>query len=166
MKKFKTLLSIVLVITLIACQESDDVDLNEITGTYAGTLTSNLSSKSSSSKSTNSATAVVSMVGAQIEVHCYGENFDESVMLDIYHDNDKVMVCFTGNDFENMYGHMLGQGNMNGNMHKNNTEWMQHLNDEHQDGDEHFGNFDGQHHSFDFTFKMPNGDFHFQGTKE
>jgi len=165
MGKFKTLLSVILIFTIISCQESDDLNLNGITGTYTGTLTSNLSNKSNSSKATNTATSIVRMVGEQIEVHCFGDDFDETVMLDIYHDNDRVLVCLTGNEFENMYGHMLGQGNMGGNMH-NNTEWGNHLNNEHQEGDEHFGNFDMQHHLFNYTFKMNNGDFHFQGTKE
>ena len=170
MEKLKILLSVILIFTIISCQESDDVNLNGITGTYTGTLTSNLSNKSNSSKATNTATSIVRMVGEQIEVHCFGDDFDETVMLDIYHDNDRVLVCLTGNEFENMYGHMLGQGNMGGNMHNsnnnNNTEWENHLNNEHQEGDEHFGNFDMQHHLFDYTFKMNNGDFHFQGTKE
>ena len=64
---------------------------------------------------------------------------------------------------------MLGQGHMNGgmmgDMQNNETEWMHHLNDEHQDGDEHFGGFDLQHHAFDYTFRMSNSANHFQGVK-
>ena len=63
-----------------------------------------------------------------------------------------------------MYGHMMGQGHMNGNMHNSGSEWMQHLNNEHEDSDEHFGGFDMQHRSFKYTFRMSNGDFHFQGS--
>ena len=54
---------------------------------------------------------------------------------------------------------------MNGNMQNMSSEWMQHLNNEHQDDDEHFGGFNMQNHSFEYTFKMENGEFHFQGTK-
>ena len=54
---------------------------------------------------------------------------------------------------------------MHGNMQHNSSEWMQHLNNEHQEGDEHFGSFDMQHHSFNYTFRMSNGDFHFEGTR-
>lgn len=162
----KTILSISFVLLLFSCEKSDDLNLNEITGTYIGTLTTDISSKSSStSKIIQTATAVVSDVGGQIEVHCYDEDFDVTIILDFYHHSDRIMVCQTGDDFENMYGHSLGHGDMNGNMHNNSTEWMQHLDNEHQNGDEHFGGFDMQDHSFNYTFKMNNGDFHFQGTK-
>jgi len=165
MKNVKIFLSFILALSFFGCENDDDLFPNEITGTYTGSITSDLSNKSNSSKTTNSATAIVTKVGDKIEVHCFDENFDETVMLGTYHNDDAVMVCLTGNDFENMYGHMMGQGNMNGNMHSNGTEWQRHLNNEHQDGDEHFGNFDMQHHSFNYTFRMSNGDFHFQGTK-
>jgi len=71
------------------------------------------------------------------------------------------MVCLTGDDFENMYGNMMGGGNMN----NHGNGWMQHLNNNHQEGDEHYGYFNMQH-QFEFTFKMSNGDFHFLGTKD
>jgi hypothetical protein len=114
---------------------------------------------------TKDATVVVNRVGNQIQVNCYAEDFDTTIMLGTYNHNDEVMVCLTGEEFENMYGHMLGQGHMNGNMQNNGTEWMQHLSNEHQEGDEHFGGFDMQHHSFNYTFRMSNGDYHFQGTR-
>ena len=166
MRNLNRLFLISLVLTLIACEKSDDLNSNEIIGTYIGTITTDISSKLNTSKTDNSATAVVSKVGDKIEVHCYGGDFDLTVMLETYHNNDNIMVCLTGSDFENMYGHMLGQGHMNGNMQNNGTEWMQHLSFEHQASDEHFGSFDMQHHSFNYTFKMNNGDFHFQGLKK
>ena len=162
-KNWKSLLTIIIVILFVSCQKSDDVGYNDVTGTYVGTLTSNLANKSSEIVVTKDATVVVSSVGNQIQVNCYAEDFDTTIMLGTYDHNDEVMVCLTGEEFENMYGHMLGQGHMNGNMQNNGTEWMQHLNDEHQDGDEHFGSFDMQHHTFNYTFRMGNGDFHFQG---
>lgn len=162
----KTILSISFVLLLFSCEKSDDLNLDEITGTYIGTITTDISSKSSGTQKTvQTAIAVVSDVGGQIEVHCYDEDFDITIMLDFYHHNDSINVCLTGNDFENMYGHKSGHGDMNGNMQSNGTEWMQHLNNEHQNGDEHFGGFDMQDHSFNYTFKMDNGDFHFQGIK-
>lgn len=167
MKKLKTLLIISLLLAIFACEKSDDLSFNEITGTYTGTLTTDVSSKSSSQKITNTATAIVSMVGDKIEVHCYGENFDETVMLDIYRNNNEIMVCLTGTDFENMYGHMMGQGHMmGGNMGNTSTEWMRHMNNDHQQGAEHFGGFNMENHSFEYTFRMQNGDFHFEGVKK
>jgi len=162
-KNWKYFLTII--ILFVSCQKSDDVGYNDVTGTYVGTLTSNLANKSSEIAVTKDATVVVSSVGNQIQVNCYAEDFDTTIMLGTYDHNDEVMVCLTGEEFENMYGHMLGQGHMNGNMQNNGTEWMQHLNDEHQDGDEHFGGFDMQHHAFNYTFRINNGDFHFEGIK-
>ena len=164
-KNWKSLLTIIIVILFVSCQKSDDIGYNDVAGTYVGTLTSNLANKSSEIVVTKDATVVVSSVGNQIQVNCYAEDFDTTIMLGTYDNNDEVMVCLTGEEFENMYGHMLGQGHMNGNMQNNGTEWMQHLNNEHQEGDEHFGGFDMQYHSFNYTFKMSNGDYHFQGMK-
>ena len=164
-KNWKSLLTIIIVILFVSCQKSDDIGYNDVTGTYVGTLTSNLANKSSEIAVTKDATVVVNRVGNQIQVNCYAEDFDTTIMLGTYNHNDEVMVCLTGEEFENMYGHMLGQGHMNGNMQNNGTEWMQHLNNEHQEGDEHFGGFDMQHHSFNYTFRMSNGDYHFQGTR-
>lgn len=161
----KILLSLLLVLSFLACENDNDLFPDEVTGTYTGSITSDLLNKSNNSKITNHATAIVTKVGDQIEVHCFDENFDETVMLETYHDNDAIMVCLTGSDFENTYGHRIGHGNMSENMHSNGTEWHQHLINEHQDGDEHFGNFDMQHRTFNYTFRMSHGDFHFQGTK-
>ena len=164
-KIWKFLISITVIIFLFSCEKSDDSNFNDVTGTYTGTLVSDLSSKSSNTESIKPATVVVSSFGNQIQIHCFAEDFDASVILDIYDHNDNVMVCLTGEEFENMYGHMLGQGYMNGNMQNNGKDWMQHLNDEHQEGDEHFGSFDMHYHSFNYTFKINNGDFHFEGIK-
>ena len=166
MNKLKIIIfSFILTFTFFACDNSDDLISDDITGTYIGTITSDVANKSNTNKSINTATAIVRNVGDKIELHCFDENFDETVMLDTYHYNDSIMVCLTGNEFKNMYGHMMGQGSMNENMQHSGSEWMQHLNNEHEDSDEHFGGFDMQHHSFNYTFRMSNGDFHFQGTK-
>jgi hypothetical protein len=165
LKFWKTLISLTVIIFLFSCEKSDDLNLNDVTGTYIGTLTSDLSSKSINAKSIKSATVTVSSIGNQIEVHCLAENFDTTVILDTYNHYDSVMVCVTGEEFENMYGHKLGHGNMNGNMSGHGTPWMQHLANEHQEGDEHFGNFDIPNQTFNYTFKMINIDYHFQGIK-
>ena len=165
MKIWKVLISITVVIFLFSCEKSDDLSNNDVSGTYTGTLTSDLSSRSSNTESIKPATVVVLRFGNQIQVHCYAEDFDTTIMLGTYDHNEEVMVCLTGEEFENMYGHMLGQVNMNGQMQNNGTEWMQHLSNEHQEGDEHFGGFDMQHHTFNYTFRMNNGDFYFQGTR-
>jgi hypothetical protein len=165
-KIWKGFIPIIVVIFLFSCEKSDDLNNNDVTGTYTGTLTSSLTSRSNNSELIKPATVVVSNFGNQIQVHCSAENFDTTVILDIYDYNDNVMVCLTGEEFENMYGHMLGQGNTNGHMQNNGADWMQHLNNEHQETDEHFGGFDMQNHTFNYTFKMNNEEFYFEGLKE
>jgi hypothetical protein len=34
------------------------------------------------------------------------------------------------------------------------TQWMHHMSDEHEDGDEHFGGFDMHEMTFTYSFKM------------
>jgi hypothetical protein len=160
-----SILVIAIGLLFTACDKNDDVIYNDVVGIYEGTLTASIAGKSSSSKVNNTATAEVTMVGDQIEVHCFNDDFDTTIMLNLFEDGDMINTCLTGSDFENMYGHMMGQGNMNGNMSNMGSQWMQHLNNEHQDSDEHFGGFNMQNHSFEYTFKMENGEFHFQGTK-
>jgi hypothetical protein len=69
-----------------------------------------------------------------------------------------------------MYGHMLGQGHMMGGMmgdkNSNQSEWGHHLEDEHQQGEEHFGGFDMGNHSFNYAIKMEDGYYHFSGQKQ
>jgi hypothetical protein len=165
LKNIKNIASILLIaisVVFITCDKNDDITYNDVVGTYEGTLTIDSSKAIESAKTNSNATAVVSMVGDQIEVHCFGDNFDTIIMLGLYHNGNEINVCLTGDEFEEMYGHMQGQGHMNG----NGSEWMQHLNNEHQDSDEHFGGFDMQHHSFNYTFETDNGNFHFQGIKQ
>lgn len=146
-----------------SCNNNDDLNYSDVEGVYLGTLTTDISNKSSSSTISPIATAVVTIVGDQIEVHCYSEDFDTTIMLDIYEDDDMIIPCLTGDEFENMYGHMLGQDNhMNG----NGSEWMQHLNNDHEEGDIHFGSFDMENHGFEYKFILEDGEYHFQGTKE
>ena len=100
---------------------------------------------------------------------------DTTYILNWYEHNNMIMVCLDGEAFEGMYGHMMGGGHMNntqnhsGSMmdgHNNgNTEWMDHMNREHSKGDEHFGGFNMIDHTFEYTIKAGNGDYHFIGTK-
>jgi hypothetical protein len=48
----------------------------------------------------------------------------------------------------------MGNGYHMTDMHMGETEWMHHLNDDHQPGDEHYGGFDMDHHAFSYSFQM------------
>ena len=160
-RKLMVVFAFTLALVLFACQKSDDINYDEITGSYIGAI-----STIGSNPTSTAATTAVSRLGDQIEVHCYGEDFDATIILDVFQNGNDIMVCLTGEDFEHMYGHEPGHSNWNWNGPHHDSDWMQHLNNEHQQGDEHFGNFDMQHHTFNYTFQMSNGDFHFQGTKD
>lgn len=120
------------------------------------------------------ATTEVTITGKnEVQLHCYSENFDTTFVMNYYAHNDSVYVCYTGEAFEEMYGHMLGNGHMGGmmdDMHNGETEWMHHMDEEHEDGDEHYGGFDMMSHSFSYTFIMnpdnASDDIHFEGTKQ
>ena len=114
------------------------------------------------------------MGDGQIEVHCFGEEMDTTFILNGYKHDNMLMVCLDGEAFEGMYGHMMGGGHMNNNHsggmmdghNDRNTEWMDHMDREHSKGDEHFGGFNMTEHTFDYTIKAGNGDYHFTGTKK
>jgi len=170
-KKLLSLLAVLAIIVLAACSKNDEIADQSITGTYSGTL----KSTASLTNTPISATATVTEIGDnEIEVHCLSDELDSTLVLNYYHNNDSIMVCLTGDDFEHMYGHMLGQGHMSGGMmgdlSDGETEWMHHLSDDHQQGDEHFGGFDMQHHTFGYRFEMMDGDMlyslTFRGVKD
>lgn len=142
----------------VSCTKDDNRD--NIEGSYYGTFKRTTSLKSTLSDDGGGVpgTAKVTITGEnQIEVHCYGDEIDTTFMLNYYMHNDSALVCLTGDDFENMYGHKLGSdhmgGGMMGDIGDEETEWMHHMNDEHQDGDKHFGGFDL--HMGNFTYSLP-----------
>ncbi len=153
----------------ISCDKNEDLGLNDVAGIYEGTLSTNVSGKfdaKSVTETTSPATVEITMNGNEIQVHCYNENFDTTLMLDLFRDNEDIKVCLTGSDFEEMYGHMAENRDMNEGMMGDTNEWMQHLSDEHKQGDEHFGGFDMSQNSFEYTFKVNGMDYHFEGYKQ
>ena len=171
MKQSKLLLIAVITFSFYACDKSDELEIDKLTGTYIGSLSNtNLKSALAEGHGSDDATADVEHIGdGQIQVHCYSADFDTTIILDYYHNNDSVMVCLAGNDFSKIYGHMKGEGHMSGgmmgDMRGDETEWMHHKDDEHQDGDEHFGGFHPGSETFEYTFIMPEGYMKFKGQK-
>ena len=153
----------VMMMGFTSCDKSDDPAVNEIEGIYIGSFSVSASLKSTpfGGLDDHHDTAVVSKMGEmQFELHCFGEEIDTTIILAYYNHNDSVMVCLTGDDFQHMYGHMLGHGHMSGGMMgdkgQGESEWMHHLDDEHIPGDEHFGGFGMEDRSFTYSFKMMN----------
>ncbi|GAB1454575.1 hypothetical protein MASR2M47_46310 [Draconibacterium sp.] len=176
MKKLQKIgmMAVLGLLLMTACKNSEDLSMTTIEGTYLGTLSVG-GQKSASVQAGGSATAVVTKAGnGLVEVHCFGNELDTTFMLNYYENHDSIMVCLTGSNFEHTYGHMMGQGHMAGGMMgdkaKGETEWQHHMGDEHKAGDEHFGGFDMEKHSFGYRFKMMNGNapyyLIFQGMKK
>lgn len=168
-KKLNLLLLAVLAVSVFAaCEKTDDEPALSVEGTYYGKIqavSGNLSHDG------GQAVAVVTMMDSNlIHVHCYDSIMDTTFMLHHFSHHDSVMVCYADSAFYHMYGHMMGSGHMGGgmmgDMHSGQTQWMHHMEDEHMSGDEHFGGFDMNNHSFGYTFLMSNGRLHFSGTKK
>jgi hypothetical protein len=104
-----------IVIEFISCNKSDDLNVTDIEGIYEGSfsVSSSLKSAHLDGNEGDHGNAEVSIMGNnQIEVHCFGEKIDTTFILDYYEHYDSVMVCLTGDDFEYMYGHVIGEGHM------------------------------------------------------
>ena len=173
----------VLLLGFTSCEKSDDPTNKGIEGTYIGAFSSSDLLKSAPLDALNGGpgTTEVSLSGDnQIEVHCFGEEIDTTFMLGYYENNDSVMVCLLGDEFDEMYGHMLGEGHMSGSGHMSGgmmggidpdeTEWMHHLGDEHTSHDDHFGGFHIGEGTFTYSFRMMEGSspyyLKFHGVKE
>ncbi len=165
--------SLIAALAIYGCNKSDDSTDVSVEGSYAGTLTTK--SITGTLIGSSNATADISKAGeGLIQVHCFGTELDTTFMLNNYENHDSVMVCFTGEAFQNTYGHMMGQGHMMGGMmgdiKPGQTQWQHHIADEHKPGDKHYGGFNMMEHTFGFTFHHYNGTDHtvmnFEGTKK
>ncbi len=132
-----------------------------IEGTYTGTL-------SDSNGLKHEGTADVSAVNDSVlQIHCYDtDGFDTTFVMEFYADNDSVMLCNTGEDFVNRYGyemtgaHHMWQAmseHMSGGMSMDSNDWEQHLRNQHQPGDAHYGGFDMRDSTFTYRFVPNNG---------
>jgi hypothetical protein len=169
MQKLKVLILFVFVTLFVgACTKHDTINvdrpyLDNITGTYFGEFTVNNGQQSIAG------TAVVTRTdNDEIQIHCYGDILDTTLVMDAFDNGDSVMLCNNGDDFYNEYGHM-GSGYHMMDMGMGESEWMYHLETDHHAGDEHFGGFDMNHHTFGYSFQMMEGDTisytDFQGEK-
>lgn len=168
-------IAMALLVLFTACQKEETNESNPtVDGVYEGTLTGLQTKSADGTTESKAATSEITITGEnEIQVHCYSENFDTTFVMNYYMDNDSAYVCYTGDDFEEMYGHMLGGGHMSGmmdDMHDGETQWMHHMDEEHEEGDEHFGGFNMANHSFSYTFQMnrndSSDDLYFQGAKQ
>ncbi len=169
MKKLFGIIAVAFSVFLISCNKDEiNVDTPSIEGTYYGTLVYNSGLKSATGGNHDGTAEVNDLGKGQIQVHCYGGDLDTTFMLNYFEDNNRVMVCMTGDAFQNMYGHAMSQNNLHnsgtmGHDNGNQTAWDRHMQDDHKSGDTHYGAFDMDTHSFNYTIKTQNGDYKFNG---
>lgn len=177
MKNFGKLsgIAVAFLVLFTACEKEKTNESNPtFDGIYVGTLTGPPNKSTMGVAESKPTTTEITITGEnKIQVFCYSEGFDTTFMMNYYHHGDSTFVCYTGDDFEDMYGHMLGEDHMGGmmdDMHDNETQWMHHMSEEHDEGDEHFGGFNMANHSFSYKFQMnknnSSDDLHFQGIKK
>jgi len=153
LKKVSIVAIVLLSIIVVSCNKSDDqveTDLTKkVTGTYTGILTTG------SLKSTSPATAdITTYNNYTVQVHCYGDDIDTTFLLELYEDGNMMRVCFTDDDFYNEYNHHKSENHHMMGDNGNWTNWNQHMNNEHEWNDKHYGYFDMDDGKFDYTFKI------------
>lgn len=176
MKVSKSILVLSLIVATVfavSCKKTDTnpnnvILSNEVVGDYTGQL------KNSQTNQPAPATLSVTPINdSMVSIHCISDSFDTTVNMMLYSNNDSVMTCFTGQDFENEYGHSLdnhnfcnskpqgwhsgwenGHDNWWGGQNMMNNAWNNHMNTQHEQGDQHFGGFYPSTNSCNFTFNV------------
>ncbi|MBU2558602.1 MAG: hypothetical protein KJ578_12565 [Bacteroidetes bacterium] len=153
--KFLSIMAIaLLMVALISCKKDENQNETDLTkdviGTYVGTLTTD------NLKYTSPATADITAVNNYtVQVRCYGDDIDTTILLELYQDGNMMRVCFTDDDFYNEYGHNQSENHhMMGDNDNCCTNWSQHMNNDHNPNDQHFGYFNINDHQFDYTFNV------------
>jgi len=107
-----------------ACENPEETSVKSVEGTYMGTLIreDGLKKLPQNTPGTDATAVVQQTEQGVVEVHFQSPVLDTTMMLNYYDHHDSVKVCLTGDDYENMYGHMLEEEHMSGGM-------MGHMND-------------------------------------
>lgn len=184
-------LGVLSAVIFTSCKKDEDPDVSnllasEVVGTYTGTL------KNSTTNVGETAIITVTIKNdSLIQLHCMADNFDSTIILQLYQNYDSIMVCFTGQNFYNEYGHntnnydfcnsrqsgwmnnnWMNDGNhwMNHNTNWGNTDWAgndqwnawtNHMNTQHNQNDLHYGGFNPSMNSCNYRFQMSNGNTHY-----
>lgn len=137
---------------------------SEVTGTYKGSIT-----PSDSLANSKDAIIEISKVDeSTVQLNMMSEHIDTTFMLNLYENADSIMVCLTGEQFNNEYGHHLDEDHhMMGD--NNHMDWDHHMDEQHEPGDMHYGGFDIERHTFSYRL-VPGGQsyvsYQFEGIKE
>ncbi len=158
-----------------SCDNQADLlgnDLNlarSVSGVYDGTLTNSVTGQS------RDATLTVTYENdSLVSLNCVADGFDTTMTMRLYQNYDSIMLCSTGDDFYEMYGHQyrgdvdfshsMDKNSMNHNMNCNCwagddqwNAWTNHMNTQHDADDRHYGGFDTKSHTSNFDFQMNDG---------
>jgi hypothetical protein len=180
------LLGIMSVLVFSSCEKETQNNItdvkplkSEVVGTYTGTL------KNSATNDSRPATITVTAQNdSLVRMHCFSNDFDSTITMQLYQNYDSIMMCFTGQDFYNEYGHNTNNydfcyskqsgwmnngwmndgdcwGNNNNNWGNNNwagneqwNAWTNHLNTQHNQNDLHYGGFNLSENSCNYSFNI------------
>lgn len=163
-----SILIIIIAFAISSCEKQDSNNppnlASEVTGTYKGSFTPS----DQPDKSEDAILVVTKVDDHLINIDLMSEYMDTTFMMNLYDHTDSIMVCFTGDRFNEEYGHHLEEGHhMMGD--GNDWGWMHHIEEQHDGGDDHFGGFDMNHNTF--LYKMmresePGVYYQFEGKRE
>ncbi len=180
MKKISRILFLTFVASALlfaACSKNNTTPTGSLAGSVQGTYSGQL--KDSRTNQTGTATLTVTAQNdSVVTMQCTGSQFDTTLTVMLYQDYDTIMPCLTGQDFYNQYGRYLNSRNFctsksnnwnSGNWGSNNNTWWgngkdqwnawtNHMNTQHQPGDQHFGMFNPGVDSCTYTFQVSTGD--------
>ena len=107
---------------------TEQIDLTkDVVGTYQGKLSNSITNVQDSSIAT-----ITYYNDYTVRVHCIGGNVDTTFLLELYPEGN----------------HMMSNGGM--------MTWENHMSDDHNATDAHYGNFNSNNNEFDYTIKMEN----------
>nr|NQU90280.1 hypothetical protein [Bacteroidota bacterium] len=169
-KQALILLTVVFLIPFlfVACEKEKTENptnlTTDVTGTYKGSITP-------SNDPDKSQDAIIEITRADentVYLNMMSDILDTTFMLNLYENEDSIMVCFTEERFYEEYGHQLDEGHhMMG--EGDDWSWMHHMVEQHQTGEEHFGGFELDHHTFSYSIipvNEPDVYYQFEGIKE
>jgi len=155
---------IIISVLALSCQKEKQTEIGlteNVVGTYKGTL------KSLETGNTILATAdIIKTDESIVQIHCYSTALDTTFVMEMFEYGDSLMLCNIGNDFKDQYGHdRMNEHHMM--EQTNRQDWTHHMDEEHNQGDVHYGGFNMVDHSFGYTFIMGNDStLHFNGKKQ
>jgi len=144
---------IIILVFMLSCQNEESNPVmsftESIVGTYKGTIT-----KSGSGNVFEAMADVIKSDNNIVEIHCYSDLLDSAFVMEVFENGDSLALCNIGDDFTNQYGHSrMNEHHMMGNSGEK-ENWKHHMDEEHDQDDDHFGGFNMNDHSFFYEFEM------------